>query len=89
MIIQKPLKPVKLHDLLGASPTWTDELWDASLTYLLDRVGTVDAILMVQVLPGRSGAPQHLFKIDYIREFRQYPPTLLLGAFDAVRASRG
>jgi hypothetical protein len=74
-----------LHEILGTSTTWTDELWDEALTCLLDRVGTLDVLAMVEVLP-ESALPHSLYKVDYLRVFRQYPPTLLLGGFDYLRA---
>jgi hypothetical protein len=30
-------------------------------------------------------APNYPHKIDFLREFRDYPPTVLLGAFDLMR----
>jgi hypothetical protein len=81
------LKPLKLHSVIGASTEWTDELWDEALVYLLDRVGTFDVLMMVDVLPD-SVLPQSPHKVDYLRVFRQYPPTLLLGAFDYMRAMK-
>ena len=81
------LKPLKLHSLLGASTVWTDELWDEALRYLLDRVGTVDVLIMVCVLPD-DVLPHSPHKVDYLRVFRQYPPTFLLGAFDYMRAAK-
>lgn len=79
------LKSLKLHQLIGTSTVWTDELWDEALTYLLDRVGTLDVLTMVDVLP-ESALPHSPYKVDYLRVFRRYPPTLLLGAFDYLRA---
>lgn len=79
------LKPLKLHTILGTSTVWTDELWDEALSYLLDRVGTLDVLTMAEVLPD-SAVPHSPHKIDYLRVFRLYPPTLLLGAFDYMRA---
>lgn len=80
----KTLAPVKLHKLIGYSAAWTDELWANALAYLLDNTSTVDAVLMCECLPGKV-LFSHLHKIDYLREFQPYPPTLILGAFDWMR----
>jgi hypothetical protein len=80
------LKPVKLHQLLGNECEWSDELWDSALTYLLERLGTNQAIAMADFLS--AGSFDYVHKVDYLRVFRAYPPTVLLGAFDYVR-SRG
>jgi hypothetical protein len=79
------LKPLKLHTILGTSTVWTDELWDEALTYLLEWANTFDALAMAQVLHG-TYPPNYPHKIDFLREFRAYPPTVLLGAFDLTRA---
>lgn len=82
------LKPLKLHALIGGHTTWTDELWNETLTYLLEHVGTMQAILMAEQLH-RDGStpPNYPHKIDYLREFRDYPPTILLGVFDLMRSA--
>lgn len=83
-----PLKPLRLHELIGDHAEWTDELWDETLKYLLERVGTVEAIQMYAVLSGAAGLEDMItspYKVDYLRRFRYYPPTLLLGSFDLVR----
>ncbi|TWP45973.1 hypothetical protein FKR81_37770 [Lentzea tibetensis] len=80
------LKPLKLHEIIGTSTEWTDELWDEALRYLLERTGTFQVLFMVQVLPNYEALPDYLHKFDFLREFRNYPPTLLLGAFDLMRA---
>lgn len=83
---QKPLKPVKLHELIGGQTTWTDEMWDAALEYMLERIGTMQAIFMAEQLHhDGTRLPNYPHKIDYLREFRDYPPTVLLGAFDLMR----
>jgi hypothetical protein len=79
------LKPLKLHAIIGISTEWTDELWEAALSYLRDRVGIVDVLIMATVLPDGL-RPYSPHKIDHLREFQQYPPTLLIGAFDYMRA---
>jgi hypothetical protein len=79
-----PLKPRKLHGIIGTSTIWTDGLWHESLTYLLGNAGTLDALVMVEVLPLYRPSDTR-YKIDYLREFRAYSPTLLLGAFDLMR----
>jgi hypothetical protein len=81
------LKPLKLHSIISSSTVWTDELWDEVLTYLLERANTFDALAMAQVLYG-DHIPNYPHKVDFLREFRQYPPTVLLGAFDYMRAMK-
>ena len=80
------LKPLKLHETIGTSTLWTDELWDKVLTYVLANTATPDALTMIEVLETDnirlSGFAQ---KTDYLREFHKYPPTVLLGAFDLMR----
>lgn len=78
------LKPVRLHSIIGTATTWTDERWDEALTYLLGHTSTLDALAIVQTLY-HDKAPNHFHKIDLLREFRNYPPTTLLGAFDLMR----
>lgn len=85
---QKLLKPLKLHDLIGGQTTWTDELWKEALAYLLERIGTMQAIYMTEQLHhDGTRLPNYPHKIDYLREFRDYPPTVLLGVFDLMRSS--
>jgi hypothetical protein len=81
------LKPLKLHTIIGSNTVWTDELWNAALTYLLERIGTHDALAMTESFYG-DHAPGYPHKIDYLREFRSYPPTVLLGAFDLMRFNK-
>jgi hypothetical protein len=57
------------------------------LSYLLDRVRTFDVLVMVEVLPD-SVLPNSPHKVDYLRVFRHYPPTRLLGAFDYMRVMK-
>lgn len=78
------LKPIKLHNIIGSTTVWTDDLWDEALNYLLENTGTLDALAMAETLFG-DDRPNYLHKIDYLREFRAYPPTVLLGAFDFMR----
>ncbi|MFD9889721.1 hypothetical protein ACFWY9_10285 [Amycolatopsis sp. NPDC059027] len=78
------LNPVKLHTIIGTSTAWTDELWEEALDYLLANTATPDAILMSIAL-SVGAPPDYPHKIDYLREFRKFPPTLLLGAFDLMR----
>jgi hypothetical protein len=82
------LKPLKLHTIIGSNTVWTDELWNAALTYLLERTGTFDALAMTETLYD-DYAREYPHKIDYLREFRSYPPTVLLGAFDLMRFNKG
>jgi hypothetical protein len=77
------LHPLKLHTIIGTSTEWTDELWDDALHYLLENTSTLDVLAMTETLPTLL-AFSH--KIDYLREFHNYPPTLVLGAFDLMRA---
>ncbi len=90
MSYDPPLKPLKIHQLIGERIIWTDELWDEALEYLLGRVGTVDAMDMSVVLHSINGLDRDTVrsphKVDYLRQFRDYPPTLLLGIFDLVRS---
>lgn len=79
------LKPARLHEILGTSTVWTDELWDQALTYLLSSVETLGALEMVKALDGVQPLTNSIHKIDYLRQFRTYPPTVLLGAFDLMR----
>lgn len=81
------LKPLKLHELLAMQTIWTDELWEQSLDYLLARVGTDQAIRMAQFILD-DNLPNSIHKIDYLREFRVFPPSVLLAAFDLTRVSR-
>lgn len=80
------LNSVKLHSIIGTSTVWTDEAWNNALTYLLENTSTIDAIAMTRGLGPEP--PGHTHKIDYLREFRSYPPTVLLGAFDMMRAEK-
>ncbi len=83
----KKLKPIKLHALLGSAPEWTDDLWQEALRYLLENTATHDAIIMASfVHEGRI--PNYPHKIDFLRDFQDYPPTMLLGAFDFRRAQK-
>ena len=81
------LKPLKLHDIIGTATAWTDELWDRALTYLLDHTSTFDALAMAEVISS-GPVPNYPYKIDFLREFRSYPPTVLLGAFDLMRVRK-
>lgn len=81
------LKPLKLHTIISTATVWTDELWDEALSYLLERVGTLDVLMMVAVLPD-DALPHSSRKVDYLRVFHRYPPTLLLGAFDLMRLKK-
>jgi hypothetical protein len=78
------LNQVKLHELIGTQTLWTDELWNDALDYLVENTATPDAIVMADILLGDEQAP-HLYKIDYLRDFRGFPPTVLLGVFDLMR----
>ena len=78
------LKPLKLHNLIAGSTAWSDELWDRALAYLLERTSTPDALVMAEVI-GSHERPWLVHKIDHLREFRDFPPTVLLGAFDWMR----
>jgi hypothetical protein len=86
----KSLKPLKIHALIGQQAAWTDELWDEALTYLLERLGTADAVDMALALAAITNVhvPQSYHKIDYLRIFRDYPPSILLGMFDLTRRRR-
>lgn len=82
----KPFKPLRLHKLLGGQTAWTDKLWGQALGYLLERVGTMEAIFMAEQLHhDGTRLPNYPHKIDFLREFREYPPTVLLSAFDLMR----
>jgi hypothetical protein len=78
------LNQVKLHELIGSATVWTDDLWDDALDYLVENTATPDAIVMAEIVLGDEQAP-HLYKVDYLRDFRGFPPTVLLGAFDLMR----
>jgi hypothetical protein len=83
---EKLLKPLKLHELIAGATVWTDELWSEVSTYLLERVGTMDAISMAEQLHSDgTELPDYPHKIDFLREFHDYPPTVLLGSFDLMR----
>jgi hypothetical protein len=86
---QLVLKPLKLHHIIGTSTAWTDELWNEALDYLLTHVGTLQALTMYSTID-RAGEDTvvSLHKVDFLREFRRYPPTTLLGAFDLMRTLR-
>jgi len=90
MSAPKPLKPLKLHELIGHQAAWTDELWDEALKYLLERLGTADSVDMALALAEitNSRVPHSYHKIDYLRTFRAYPPSVLLGMFDLSRRRR-
>jgi hypothetical protein len=86
---KKPLKPLRLHELIGGATVWTDELWDMAMGYLLERVGTMQAIFLAEQLHhDGTRVPDYPHKVDFLREFRQYPPTVLLGAFDFMRVRK-
>lgn len=78
------IKPLKLHDLIAGSTVWSEELWASALGYLLERTSTLDALVMAEVI-GIHERPWLVHKIDYLRDFRDFPPTVLLGAFDWMR----
>ncbi len=90
MSVPKSLKPLKIHELIGNQAAWTDELWDEALKYLLERLGTADSVDMAYALAEitNSRAPHSYHKIDYLRTFRAYPPSVLLGMFDLARRRR-
>lgn len=79
------LKPLRLHTMIGGSTEWTDELWGEVLQYLVECVGSTGAVLMAERLHRERRLPKHLNKADYFQEFRNYPPTVLLGELDYVR----
>jgi hypothetical protein len=80
------LKPLKLHRIIGPTTAWTDDLWNEALAYLLERVGTTQSIFMAEQLHhDDTRLPDYPHKIDFLREFRDYPPTVLLGSFDLMR----
>jgi hypothetical protein len=78
------IKPLKIHELLAMQTMWTDDLWDQSLEYLLKKVGTTEAIWMARFILD-DNLPESIYKIEYLREFRAYPPSVVLAAFDLVR----
>lgn len=78
------LKPLKIHDLIAGSTVWSDELWDRALTYLLERTSTPEALVMAECIRSPE-RPWLVRKIDHLRDFRDVPPTVLLGAFDWMR----
>lgn len=71
--------------MIGGSTEWTDELWSEALQYLVEGVGTTGAVLMAERLFREKRLPRHLDKAGYFQEFRDYPPTVLLGELDYVR----
>lgn len=79
MADRKPLKPLKIHELIGGATAWTDDQWNAAIIYLLERVGTMEAIFMAEQLHhDGASVPNYPHKVDFLREFRQYPPTVCL-----------
>ncbi len=78
------LKPVKIHAIIGTSTVWSDELWGQALSYLRESTGTFDVLAMAETLYG-DNLPNYPHKIDFLREFRDFPPTTSLGAFDRMR----
>jgi hypothetical protein len=51
-----------------------------------ERAEHLAARKLADLLPDAHRSIGFLHKVDYLREFRQYPPTLLLGAFDYMRS---
>jgi hypothetical protein len=80
-------KPLKIHHLLALKTAWTEELWDEALAYLLAFVSTQGAILMTQLIL-LDDPVESPYKIDHLREFRPYPPSAVLAAFDLIRLNR-
>lgn len=78
------LKSVKLHSLIAGTTVWTEELWEGALAYLLENTATPDAQVMAEMLDSPV-SEYSVYKIDYLRQFRQLPPTVVLGAFDWMR----
>ncbi len=84
------LRPIELHKLIGRACEWTDELWDEALDYVLDNTATpAEARMMAVTILGKRirSYPHKRYKekIDFLCEFRDYPPTMFLGAFDLLR----
>ena len=81
------LKPIKLHLLLGSVTEWTDEMWDEALMYVLENTSTHDAVTMARLIRA-DRLPDYLHKVDFLRDFRDYPPTMLLAAYDLQRKQK-
>lgn len=79
-------QPLKIHQLLALRTIWNEDLWNEVLEYLLASVSTQEAIQMTALLGDED--TDSLFKIDYLREFRSYPPSAVLAAFDLIRLNR-
>lgn len=80
-------KPLRLHELLGRTPEWTDQLWDDARLYLADRLSLEQSIILVELFDPELAAslPLSLHKETFLAPFRKVPPTLLLGVFDMAR----
>lgn len=79
----KKWQPSRLHFLLGNQVEWTDALWDEALAFCERNTATPRAICMTAVLPEQQ--ERILFKIDYLRQFRSFPPLTMLYAYDFQR----
>lgn len=81
------MKPTKLHDLLGYQAEWTDELWEEAMHYLSENISSVQMPVMEELLPEFLRTPSY-FKTDASAPFREFPPALMLAAYDWLRIHR-
>ena len=77
------IEATPLHELLAGKMRWTDALWAVAIAivdqYLTDE-GKIE-LESVFLGPRPAWAPAK----SQLEDFRQYPPTMLLAAFDMVR----
>lgn len=72
-----------LHKLIAGEVRWTDSLWPKAFSYLDEVVTEEGSESLEAVLLGSPSA--YSTREDRLKEFRRYPPTVLLGAFDLLR----
>lgn len=80
------LQLVKLHLLIGTRTVWTDELWEDCREYVESHTGNSHVMLMFQFLYGGAKYHRPMTKEAMLGHFREWPPTVLLGAFDRMRS---
>ena len=81
-------EPLKIHRLLAFQTVWTDDIWIEVLNYLLASVSDSEALQMTTVLGDSIEFDDSFFKMDYLKEFRPFPPSAILAAFDLIRLNR-
>ncbi len=72
-----------LHGLIGGRVRWTEPLWRQAFEYLHENLTVEGSAELERLLLG--SASRRSTVDDRFREFRRYPPTVLLGIYDALR----